>query len=158
MKARLEGRPFFWRHDEQTRQSAFSERAVVHRLEIGRHGSGRACGRSSAENYQGPCRGFAQRRGGGEKAERNACSHARCLEALDGFLVVGMLEASVGAKIAIVRNSKWISVAVMGDTAYHAVAHHERCGLGSCISDGKPFPAILPHKRKKNDSCTGSVL
>ncbi len=61
--------------------------------------------------------------------EMHALMHA-ALEALDGFLVVGMLEASVGAKIAIVRNSKWISVAVMGDTAYHAVAHHERCGLG----------------------------
>lgn len=61
--------------------------------------------------------------------EMHALMHA-ALEALDGFLAVGMLEASVGAKIAIVRNSKWISVAVMGDTAYHAVAHHERCGLG----------------------------
>jgi len=61
--------------------------------------------------------------------EMHALMHA-ALEALEGFLSVGMLEASVGAKIAIVRNSKWISVAVMGDTAYHAVAHHERCGLG----------------------------
>ena len=41
------------------------------------------------------------------------------------FLTVGMLEASVGAKIAIVRNDRWIAVAVMGDTAYHAVANHE---------------------------------
>jgi hut operon positive regulator len=64
-----------------------------------------------------------------KRNEMHALMHA-ALEALDGFLVVGMLEASVGAKIAIVRNSKWISVAVMGDTAYHAVAHHERCGLG----------------------------
>ncbi len=61
--------------------------------------------------------------------EMHALMHA-ALEALDGFLAVGMLEASVGAKIAIVRNSRWIAVAVMGDTAYHAVAHHERCGLG----------------------------
>lgn len=51
-------------------------------------------------------------------------------EALDAFIPSGLLEASVGAKIAIVRNSRWISVAVMGDTAYHAVAHHERFGLG----------------------------
>ncbi len=64
-----------------------------------------------------------------KRNEMHALMHA-ALEALDGFLVVGMLEASVGAKIAIVRNSRWISVAVMGDTAYHAVAHHERCGLG----------------------------
>lgn len=64
-----------------------------------------------------------------KRNEMHALMHA-ALEALDGFLAVGMLEASVGAKIAIVRNNKWISVAVMGDTAYHAVAHHERCGLG----------------------------
>ncbi|MDI9387730.1 MAG: HutP family protein [Synergistota bacterium] len=64
-----------------------------------------------------------------KRNEMHALMHA-ALEALDGFLAVGMLEASVGAKIAIVRNSRWISVAVMGDTAYHAVAHHERCGLG----------------------------
>ena len=35
-----------------------------------------------------------------------------------------------GAKIAIVRNSQWIAVAVAGDTAFHAVAHHERMGVG----------------------------
>ncbi len=63
------------------------------------------------------------------RSEMHALMHA-ALEALEGFLPVGMLEASVGAKIAIVRNSRWIAVAVMGDTAYHAVAHHERCGLG----------------------------
>ena len=61
--------------------------------------------------------------------EMHALMHA-AVEALEGFLTVGMLEASVGAKIAIVRIDRWIAVAVMGDTAYHAVAHHERCGLG----------------------------
>ncbi|HCA40627.1 MAG TPA: hut operon positive regulator HutP [Aminobacterium sp.] len=61
--------------------------------------------------------------------EMHALMHA-AVEALEGFITVGMLEASVGAKIAIVRNDRWIAVAVMGDTAYHAVAHHERCGLG----------------------------
>ncbi|MGI6784895.1 MAG: HutP family protein [Aminivibrio sp.] len=64
-----------------------------------------------------------------KRNEMHALMHA-ALEALEGFLATGMLEASIGAKIAIVRNSRWISVAVMGDTAYHAVAHHERCGLG----------------------------
>lgn len=64
-----------------------------------------------------------------KRNEMHALMHA-ALEALEGFLTTGMLEASIGAKIAIVRNSRWISVAVMGDTAYHAVAHHERCGLG----------------------------
>jgi len=61
--------------------------------------------------------------------EMHALMHA-AVEAMDGFIAKTMLEASVGAKIGIVRNSKWIAVAVMGDTAYHAVAHHERCGLG----------------------------
>nr|WP_321503320.1 HutP family protein [uncultured Dethiosulfovibrio sp.] len=64
-----------------------------------------------------------------DQGEMHALMHA-AFEALDAFIPSGLLEASVGAKIAIVRNSRWISVAVMGDTAYHAVAHHERFGLG----------------------------
>lgn len=64
-----------------------------------------------------------------QQCEMHALMHA-AHEALQGFLPQGLLEASVGTKIAIVRNTKWISVAIMGDTAYHAVAHHERCGLG----------------------------
>ncbi len=64
-----------------------------------------------------------------DQREMHALMHA-AFEALDAFIPSGLLEASVGAKIAIVRNSRWISVAVMGDTAYHAVAHHERFGLG----------------------------
>ncbi len=62
-------------------------------------------------------------------SEMHALMHA-ALEAMNGFMSMGMLEASIGAKIAIVRNRTWIAVAVVGDTAYHAVAHHERCGLG----------------------------
>lgn len=61
--------------------------------------------------------------------EMHAVMHA-ALEAMNGFMSMGMLEASIGVKIAIVRNRTWIAVAVVGDTAYHAVAHHERCGLG----------------------------
>ena len=61
--------------------------------------------------------------------EMHALMHA-ALEATGGFMSPSMLEASVGAKIAIVRNDAWIAVAIVGDTAYHAVAHHERCGLG----------------------------
>ncbi len=61
--------------------------------------------------------------------EMHALMHA-AVEAMNGFIAQAMLEASIGAKIGIVRNSRWIAVAVMGDTAYHAVAHHERCGLG----------------------------
>lgn len=64
-----------------------------------------------------------------DQGEMHALMHA-AFEALDAFIPSGLLEASIGAKIAIVRNSRWISVAVMGDTAYHAVAHHERFGLG----------------------------
>ena len=51
-------------------------------------------------------------------------------EAFTSFIPQGVLETSVGAKIAIVRNSQWIAVAVAGDAAYHAVAHHERVGVG----------------------------
>ncbi len=61
--------------------------------------------------------------------EMHALMHA-ALEAMNGFMSTSMLEASIGAKIAIVRNGAWLAVAVMGDSAYHAVAHHERCGLG----------------------------
>lgn len=61
--------------------------------------------------------------------EMHALMHA-ALEAMNGFMSTSMLEASIGAKIAIVRNAAWLAVAVMGDSAYHAVAHHERCGLG----------------------------
>ncbi len=61
--------------------------------------------------------------------EMHALMHA-ALEATGGFMSPSMLEASVGAKIAIVRNDAWVAVAIVGDTAYHAVAHHERCGLG----------------------------
>ncbi|HOO63281.1 MAG TPA: HutP family protein [Synergistaceae bacterium] len=61
--------------------------------------------------------------------EMHALMHA-ALEATGGFMSPSMLEASVGAKIAIVRNDGWVAVAIVGDTAYHAVAHHERCGLG----------------------------
>lgn len=61
--------------------------------------------------------------------EMHALMHA-ALEAINGFVSLGTLEASIGAKLAIVRNRNWIAVSMVGDTAYHAVAHHERCGLG----------------------------
>lgn len=61
--------------------------------------------------------------------EMHALMHA-ALEAMNGFIAMSLLEASIGAKIGIVRNNLWVAVAVVGDTAYHAVAHHERCGLG----------------------------
>ncbi len=61
--------------------------------------------------------------------EMHALMHAT-LEAMNAFMPTSMLEASIGAKIGIVRNRHWISVAILGDTAFHAVAHHERCGMG----------------------------
>lgn len=61
--------------------------------------------------------------------EMHALMHA-AFEAMNGFISVGMLETSIGMKIGIVKNRHWIAVAVVGDSAYHAVAHHERCGLG----------------------------
>lgn len=64
-----------------------------------------------------------------DQTEMHALMHA-AFEALDSFIPSGLLEASIGAKIAIIRNKRWIAVSVMGDTAYHAVAHHERFGLG----------------------------
>ncbi len=64
------------------------------------------------------------------QSHMHALMHAT-VEAMDGFLQASLVEASVGAKIAIVRNSKWIAVAIVGDAAYHAIAHHERAGLGT---------------------------
>lgn len=61
--------------------------------------------------------------------EMHALMHAT-LEAMNAFMPTSMLEASIGAKIGIVRNRHWITVAILGDTAFHAVAHHERCGMG----------------------------
>ena len=62
-------------------------------------------------------------------SEMHALLHA-AQEAFSSFIPFGLLETSIGAKIAIVRNSQWIAVAVAGDTAFHAVAHHERMGVG----------------------------
>jgi hut operon positive regulator len=64
-----------------------------------------------------------------KSGEMHALMHA-AVEAMNSFIPVSLLEASIGAKIGIVRNRLWVSVAVVGDSAYHAVAHHERCGLG----------------------------
>ncbi len=62
-------------------------------------------------------------------AEMHALMHA-AQEAFKSFIPCGLLETSVGAKIAIVRNAQWLAVAVAGDAAFHAVAHHERVGVG----------------------------
>ncbi len=62
-------------------------------------------------------------------SEMHALMHA-AQEAFNSFIPFGLLEASVGAKIAIVRNAQWLAVAVVGDAAFHAIAHHERVGVG----------------------------
>lgn len=62
-------------------------------------------------------------------SEMHALMHA-AQEAFGHFIPYGLIECSIGAKIAIVRNSQWLAVAVSGDTAYHAIAHHERVGVG----------------------------
>lgn len=51
-------------------------------------------------------------------------------EAKKGFLINGISKASVVAKIAIVRNEHWIAVAMFGESSFHPVSGHERCGLG----------------------------
>ena len=61
--------------------------------------------------------------------EMHALVHA-AIEAGDSFLIKGIVEVSIGAKIAIVRNDSWLAVAIFGDCSAHVVAHHDRCGLG----------------------------
>ncbi|MDR1732608.1 MAG: HutP family protein [Synergistaceae bacterium] len=61
--------------------------------------------------------------------EMHALIHA-AVEASNGFIPRSLVEVSIGAKIAIVRNENWIAVAIFGDCAVHIVAHHDRCGLG----------------------------
>jgi hut operon positive regulator len=61
--------------------------------------------------------------------EMHSLAHA-AIEAGDSFVHRGILEISMGAKIAIVRNDQWVAVAIFGDCAVHATAHHDRCGLG----------------------------
>jgi hut operon positive regulator len=61
--------------------------------------------------------------------EMHALVHA-AIEAGDSFINRGIVELSVGAKIAIVRNESWLAIAIFGDCAAHVTAHHDRCGLG----------------------------
>ena len=61
--------------------------------------------------------------------EMHALIHA-ANEAGDSFVSRGIVELSIGAKIAIVRNNNWLAVAIFGDCAAHVVAHHDCCGLG----------------------------
>ena len=52
-------------------------------------------------------------------------------EAKKGILVsVSSSSASLALKIAVVRGSGWLAVALFGKSALHYMTNHERAGLG----------------------------
>ncbi|MGI5966377.1 HutP family protein [Anaerotruncus rubiinfantis] len=51
-------------------------------------------------------------------------------EAKRGAIINTSSEANLAVKIAIVRKSHWIAVAIFGESAIHPMTSHERCGLG----------------------------
>lgn len=51
-------------------------------------------------------------------------------EAQSGIRINFHFETHLALKVAIVRNSHWIAVAMFGESAMHALTNHERCGLG----------------------------
>lgn len=51
-------------------------------------------------------------------------------EAKRGIMVNGASSTSLAVKIAIVRDTAWIAVALFGESALHPVTNHERAGLG----------------------------
>jgi len=62
-------------------------------------------------------------------ANMHALLHA-VEEAKRGILVNASTNTSIAAKIAIVRDSNWIAVAIFGESAIHPMTNHERAGLG----------------------------
>lgn len=40
-------------------------------------------------------------------------------------------EANLAMKVAIVRDEDWISVSIFGESAFHILTGHERCGMGT---------------------------
>ena len=52
------------------------------------------------------------------------------LDALNGAMSHTPVEASVKLKVAIASDTKWISVAIYGDSAFYPVTNHER----ACMS------------------------
>ena len=64
-----------------------------------------------------------------ESNEIHALLHA-AEEAKRGTMVNVASEAHLAVKIAIVRQPKWIAVAIFGESAIHPMTSHERCGLG----------------------------
>lgn len=61
--------------------------------------------------------------------EIHALIHA-CEEAKRGIMVNSTSESNLALKIAIVRQPRWICVAMFGESAIHALSGHERCGMG----------------------------
>lgn len=51
-------------------------------------------------------------------------------EAKKGILVSVYSSASLALKIAVVRGSGWLAVALFGKSALHYMTNHERAGLG----------------------------
>jgi hut operon positive regulatory protein len=51
-------------------------------------------------------------------------------EAKRGIMVNVASSVSLAVKVAIVRDDKWIAVALFGDSALHPVTNHERAGMG----------------------------
>lgn len=51
-------------------------------------------------------------------------------EAKKGILVSVSSSASLALKIAVVRGSGWLAVALFGKSALHYMTNHERAGLG----------------------------
>lgn len=52
------------------------------------------------------------------------------MDAFSGAFLNSTLSGSVKLKVGIVSDSRWIAVAVYGDSAFYPTTNHERCGLG----------------------------
>lgn len=64
-----------------------------------------------------------------ESQEIHALIHA-AEEAKKGMIFNVSSEANLAMKVAIVRKGHWISVAMFGESAFHPLTSHERCGMG----------------------------
>ena len=52
------------------------------------------------------------------------------LEAARGMMFDQLMDSSILMKVAIVIGSKWLAVAMYGESAVHILSNHERAGLG----------------------------
>jgi len=64
-----------------------------------------------------------------ESAHLHAVLHA-AEEAKKGILVNASTSTSLAVKVAIVRDKKWVAVAIFGQSAIHPITNHHRAGLG----------------------------